>query len=180
MWPLIIVAVLAAADTVQSAPPRAPYEEQACPFECCTYGAWTATSRVSVRRDRRANAPVVFQVASGERVDAVTGVVITTRLGTARAKADGTIFESGVPVKKGSTVSVLHYTGEGTWKIWVNGTTDSWEIDESTEEPFSYQTLRMVSPPVTTWWVQIRNSKGQVGWTTRVDDFKGKDSCGCS
>jgi hypothetical protein len=180
MWPVLIVVVLAAADTLQSTPPRAPHEAWgACPFECCTYGNWTATARVSIRRDRRANAPVVFQVASGERVAAVTGVVIASRLGTARAKADGTIFESGVPVKKG-TVTVLHYVGEGHWQIWINGITDTWEIDESTEAPFSYQTLRMVSPPKTTWWVQIRNGKGQVGWTTRVDDFTGKDRCGGS
>jgi len=25
--------------------------------------------------------------------------------------------------------------------------------------------LRVADPPQTTWWVQIRNARGQVGWT---------------
>ena len=112
---------------------------------------------------------------SGDRVDAATGVVVTTRFGTARAIVDTTIFPSRVPVRKGSEVLVLHYSGEGAWKIWANGTTDTWELDEPTGEPFSGSPLHMVTPPATTWWVQIRNRKGQVGWTTRVDDFEGKE-----
>lgn len=175
MRALFIVAVVTVAGAIQPAPPRVPHEEwKACPFELCTYGQWRATARVPVLRDRRVNAPVAFTVKSGELVDAVTGVVVTTRFGTARAIADTTIFPSQVPVRKGATVLVLHYVGEGAWKIWANGTIDSWEIDEPTGVPFSGSPLHMVRPPATTWWVQIRNSKGQVGWTTRADDFEGK------
>jgi hypothetical protein len=29
-----------------------------------------------------------------------------------------------------------------------------------------------------TWWVQIRNAAGRIGWTSHTDDFDGKDALG--
>src|SRR5690348_4997611 len=73
---------------VQPAPPSGltfPHEDAgACPFECCRYGRWTATSSVAIRRARVAGAPIAFRVAAGETVDALTGVVVTTQPGRGR------------------------------------------------------------------------------------------------
>ena len=32
-----------------------------------------------------------------------------------------------------------------------------------------------VEPQQSVWWVQVQNSKGQIGWTDRPADFDGKD-----
>jgi hypothetical protein len=157
--------------------PRVPHLEwRACPYECCRYGTWTAIERVPILRDRRAGAPVLFHVAPDEIVTAETGVVITSRLGTARSLIDTTIFSSRRPVRKGGTVLVLRYSGEGGWVIWHDGVVDSWEIDEP-GDPFSGSPLQMVSKPATTWWAQIKNAAGQIGWARVVDNFAGP-GCG--
>jgi hypothetical protein len=38
--------------------------------------------------------------------------------------------------------------------------------------------LRVADPPQTTWWVQIRNARGQVDWTDESEHFSGADACG--
>ena len=35
---------------------------------------------------------------------------------------------------------------------------------------------RVVERQQSTWWVQIRNGAGLVGWTNRADAFDGKDA----
>src|SRR5688500_3012645 len=62
--------------------PPVPFEDPgACPFELCTYGEWTARQPVAVRRERRRGSPIVFRVARGETVTAITGVVVTLEAG---------------------------------------------------------------------------------------------------
>jgi len=35
---------------------------------------------------------------------------------------------------------------------------------------------KIVEKSQTAWWVQLRNSKGQVGWTNQPEKFGGKDA----
>jgi hypothetical protein len=59
-----------------------PFEDVgACPFEGCVYREWTAARPVEIRVARRSSAPVAFRLESGERVAAVTGVVVTVKAG---------------------------------------------------------------------------------------------------
>src|SRR6476646_7599510 len=58
--------------------PPLPFEDEgACPFEGCTYRAWTTNMPVRVLKERREDSPVAFELPKGARVTALTGVVVT-------------------------------------------------------------------------------------------------------
>ena len=62
--------------------PRLPYFHwNACPFECCTYRSWKAEAPVKVFKARNTKSEVVFELAKGQWVQALTGVVVTHRYG---------------------------------------------------------------------------------------------------
>lgn len=62
--------------------PSLPYESHgACPFECCTYREWSVDRDTDVFGDYRAKTPAKFHLKRGQKVAALTGVVVTTRLG---------------------------------------------------------------------------------------------------
>lgn len=156
------------------APLTFPYEDRgACPFECCTYRTWTAKEVIAIRRTRRADAPVIFRVRNGEQVDALTGIVTTLRPGRARVEKSATV--AGIRLEATDDVIVLRYAGEGVWKAWFKGAFFSVEISDG---PGREDHLRMIDRPRTAWWVQVRNRRGEIGWTDRPDDFDGTDACG--
>src|SRR3954464_4983659 len=58
--------------------PPLPFEDDgACPFEGCTYRAWTTNMPVRVLTERRQDAPLAFELPKGARVTAVPGLVLT-------------------------------------------------------------------------------------------------------
>jgi hypothetical protein len=156
---------------------RFPYEDYgACPFECCTYRQWTANALTVVRSARILKSPIVFRVVPGEEVIGVTGVVVTTRPGRARVLRPASLGD--VPVAPGDKVLVLHYLGEGNWKLWIKGRI----VEDQVRGPQHVVggeglPARIVEQPRITWWVQIRNNRGQVGWSDRPDHFDHKDRC---
>jgi hypothetical protein len=158
----------------QPAPPSGltfPREEPgACPFECCRYGMWTATSAVTARRARAGDAPPAFRVAAGETVEVPTGVVVTLQPGRARAREAVTL--DGVRLAPGEEVPVLRYAGEGAWVVWAGGRALATEAEEAGGP------LRVLSRPRTVWWVQIRNWRGETGWSDQPERFSGSDACG--
>ena len=158
----------------QPAPPRGltfPREDPgACPFECCKYGRWVASAAVTVRRERLAGAAPAFSVAPGETVDAITGVVVTTQPGRARVLAALTL--DGLTLAAGEEVSVLRYAGEGAYLVCARGRA----VEAESEEAGGH--LRVLSTPRVVWWVQIRNARGEVGWSDQPDRFTGRDGCG--
>lgn len=82
--------------------------------------------------------------------------------------------------KKGDTVYVLSYRGEGEYDLWFNGK----EISD-TGEVWSNGTL--TQSPEFIWWVSIINKDGQRGWLRfknisdsgfeTADKVDGSDSC---
>lgn len=64
-------------------------------------------------------------------------------------------------------VYVLHYVGEGYWKVWHDGKLV--EIDDFPDK---------VSKPKTTWWVKLKTSSGAIGWTIEHGNFENQDACG--
>jgi len=148
-----------------------PREEHgACPFECCWYGGWVARRGLTARRDRTAEAPAAFRIAGGEAVQALTGVVVTTRPGRARALAP--LGLGGVTLAPGDEVPVLRYAGEGVWIVWAGGRPLGVEGEAAGGR------LRVLVTPRAVWWVQIRNRRGEVGWSDQPDLFDGRDRCG--
>jgi hypothetical protein len=153
--------------------PRLPYSDPgACPFECCTYRSWTANKDTTIYTQMRDGSARAFTARKGEVVRGVTGVVITTRAGVATVMANTTIGpRNNIHVRKGETLYLLTYQGEGFFKVWYKGRviTDV-EIDD--------QKIKATRQPESVWWVKIRSKQSKVGWSKLPDNFDNKDQCG--
>jgi len=170
---ITIAAVVGFAVSASAQGPSLPYRDPgACPFECCAYRDWTANKETTIYREMRDGSTRAFTIRKGEKVRGVTGVVITNRAGTATATVNTTIgLHNNIRVKKGDTLYLLTYQGEGFFKVWYKGRVIAdVEIDD--------QKIKVGRQPDAVWWVKVRNKKGQVGWSRLPDNFDNKDRCG--
>jgi len=126
-----------ASDTDQ--PPKRFVDVGACPFECCKYRQWVVRDSVQLM-DRPNGKRVVGALRKDEVVHGLAGEVISTPIA---AKVDREIPET--PIKAGDTFYVLHYDGEGYWKVWFHGKTT-----------FVHQSVVDVPQPKVEWWVKIK------------------------
>lgn len=171
----------AAASTAQSIQPPLPYLDQgACPFECCTYRSWTAERSTTVLSERRRGARKAFDLEPGEKVAALTGLVETTAAGVVRVHEAVTVGDTGhrVELRPGDEVFMLHYQGEGFGLFWFRGKTFTDQFWGS-ELGFvnGRRIFEILALPEVTWWVQIRNAKGETGWSEHPEDYDGADQC---
>lgn len=152
----------------QDEEPPTPFEDQgACPFECCVYREWFAEGNLKALKDRKEGSPVAFEVKEGEKVTALTGVVVTTKPGTARVKKPVVIQD--MRANSGETVYLLTYRGEGVYTVWYKG--------RFVENLDVMEDIEILNKPESVWWVKIKNNKGQTGWTNQPDKFGNKDRC---
>jgi hypothetical protein len=153
--------------------PKLPYTDSgACPFECCTYRQWTANKATVILSSMKDGSSIAFRVKKGEKVTAITGVVITTRAGIIKVLQNTTTGEnSKLHVKAGDILYLLTYQGEGFYKTWYKGKIFSDAFYENTA-------LKQVNEPQAIWWVKFKNRKGRIGWTRLPENFDNKDSCG--
>lgn len=101
------------------APLKLPYVvENSCPFEGCVFRAWVAGRHVAVRTRRSRTAPIAFTVDRWDWVRAVTGVSVIDQPQLIRFVRD---TQTPVARRKGETLEVLEYTGEGFGTIWFDG-----------------------------------------------------------
>lgn len=181
---LVIGLPLCAAQPAASDEPPIPYVDiGACPFEGCVYREWTALAPVVARQERRTAAAVVFNVNKGERVTAITGVVVTTRPGRVLVRRRLALASSSeiLRIEPGQTLFLLTYQGEGFTKAWFQGRFYSGVnaaefLNARCEADPDQCAGQIVERPQSVWWVQIRNDKGQFGWTDAPDRFDGKDA----
>lgn len=166
----------------QSARPPVPYEVNGgCPFETCVYEEWTAKAPVDVRSGRQPNESIVFNLRSGDRIQAVTGVLVTIKPGRVLFKAPVDL-ESGtgpVHVQPGETLYILAYHGEGEATAWFKGRKydrlDGAEFfDARCEKASSACNGSILEWPQRVWWVQLRNARGVIGWTRETEKFDRK------
>jgi hypothetical protein len=170
--------------------PPVPYEDAgACPFEGCVYREWTARTAVAVRRDRKSDSPVLFNLKKGDKVTAVTGIVVTIKAGRVqfREPVDLRFYDHSqrsaafLHVDPSQTLYLLTYRGEGDTKAWFDGGVYD-DVDGSTffngvcDVDPTRCLGKIVEKSQTAWWVQLRNSKGRVGWTNQPNKFDGKDA----
>lgn len=165
--------------------PPVPYVDiGACPFEGCIYREWIANDTVVVRKERRAGAPLIYTVKKGERVSAQTGVVVTVKAGRVqfREPVNLACTSGTLHIEPGQTLFLLTYQGEGSTKAWFRG-----KVYEDVDGAMAFFNSmcdtdpsrcagRIVERPQYEWWVQIRNARGQVGWTNEPGKFDGKDA----
>ena len=187
MLTLVVLAVLAGCSSpappeqprAEPQPPVVRYEgppipfddEGACPFEGCTYREWIANAPVRVLRERRQDAPVAFELRQGERVTALTGVVSTVVPGIVQLMdpVEVETSQGTISMGAGEVFYLLTYEGEGYGKVWIKDRVYT-GVDLSRFKP--------KRNPTAIWWVQVRNQRGQVGWTHHPDAFDAKDRLG--
>ena len=182
--------------------PALPFVDKgACPGEGCVYRDWKVKTRVVTYETWMSGAPVreVFATNPGETVTAMTGVVLVTSAGRAQIRRQITIPalisdqfprqrpSERVSVVPGTVVYLLTSHGEGFFTAWVNGVLVNFDIT-NLEQPKTpgagysgcvrTQTCdgEVLEYPRRTWWVQIRNAAGQIGWTSQTQAFDGYDA----
>ena len=114
-------------------------------------------------------APVSFRLKAGEKVQGVTGVVITTQPGIVRVLKKTTL--ANVSLKSGDQLFLLTNLGEGFSKIWFKG-----RIFEG--DPYDESTYKTIREGKSIWWVKVKNRKGQIGWSRQPENFGNVDQCG--
>jgi hypothetical protein len=163
---------------VGAAPLKLPYVvKHSCPFEGCVFRAWVAGRHVAVRTRMSRTAPIAFTVDRWDWVRAVTGVSIISQPDVIRFVRD---TQRPVDRRKGDTLEVLQYTGEGFGTIWLDG-----RVIEGADLSRIYNGAcgdecdgRVERPGRRVWWIQVENAEGIVGWTDEADAFGNKDALG--
>ena len=158
---LFVVCVRAARPAGEQNPPRVYIDKGACPFECCTYREWVARTDVALL-DSPNGKRTVGTIKKGQKVLALTGEIHSVPL---KFAAQSDYPEAGV--KAGDTIFLLHYVGEGFWKVWHDGKVV--EIDSIPGE---------ASKPKAIWWVELKTPSGAIGWTVEHRNFDNQDACG--
>jgi hypothetical protein len=156
-----LASVVAAQTTGEQKPANNYIDKGACPFECCTYREWIARTDVTLL-DSPNGKKVVGRIKKGERVLALTGEVHSVPLRVIAQHDD-----SDAGVKAGDTIYILHYEGEGYYKVWHDGKV----VDV---ENFSDKAAQ----PKATWWVKLKARSGAIGWTVEHSNFGNQDACG--
>ncbi|HEV2245268.1 MAG TPA: hypothetical protein VGW37_01330 [Terriglobia bacterium] len=169
---------LAFGQTQNAGAPKLPFTDPgACPFECCQYGEWTATSSQRVFKSTSRDSGLAFTIRPGEKVHALTGLVITRKAGIVIVRKQTTFGDITVPA--GGKLLVLHRSGEGEALFWYKGATHSAELDADDVHKGSAQyPWDVLSLPQTEWWVKVRNQRGATGWLLDPQGFRGMDACG--
>lgn len=161
----------------------------ACPFECCTYGRWTADSAVALRAEPDSASPVIATIEKGASVRVPTGEVhvipgrFVVRRDIETYRTDTTVPTIAGTFSPGDTLLVYTYRGEGAWKLRKLGSSEPLveamlaERGTGCEQGGTCDGY-FIAKPRSTWWVRIRPPTGEPGWTADADAFSGKDACG--
>ncbi len=170
-WPIVLalwysgLPLLCQPTPEESHPPSVYVAKGACPFEGCVYREWIARRALTVL-DRPGGSEVA-RINKGDRVQAITGEVHCRPL---RVVADRNHPESGSYeptsplIRKGQVYYLLHYLGEGQWKVWFQGKL----AVIGGRDPDAPK-------PKTTWWAKVKTARGVTGWVVATGNFDGQD-----
>jgi hypothetical protein len=175
---LSIILALALGPGQKAEGPTLPFTDPgACPFECCQYGEWTATASQRAYKSSSRESGLVFTIRPGEKIAALTGLVITRKAGIVIVRKQTNFGDITVPA--GAKLFALHREGEGAYVFWYKGATHSGELyAESVHKGNATYPWDVVSVPQTEWWVKIKNQGGVTGWLLNPREFRGMDACG--
>jgi hypothetical protein len=123
--------------------------------------------------DYRASRAVTLRLKRGERVVALTGVVVTTKFGVGIASP---WVRPASGVEPGDRLDVIHHLSEGHWRYWFDGYLREDAMPTRRQCPTCG--IHLVQEPETVWWVKIRTLNGREGWTRHPEHFSNKDACG--
>jgi hypothetical protein len=176
---LFTAAQLDPALTAHKAPkPALPkVDVNACPFEGCQFGAWTARDRVRLYSTWKSDRKPLRTIARGEAVTALTGIHITFEPSEIQVTAPMPQYG----LKRGDIVFGYKSIGEGYFSAWFNG---YWveEFDGSgIEAPDGSGcrrncTAKLLKPARSEWCVKVKTKDGTTGWIKDGDKFDGNDA----
>jgi len=152
--------------------PQVVIDKQACPFECCRFGKWTARSAVVLYKAPNAGA-LGQKIEKGEMITALTSEVHSKPLQAKVTHTWKSDEDQGVHV--GDTVYILHGIGEGAVALSQNG-----QIKKSSTD-FAFELVDKTGPkaPQFVWWVNVRLQGGTEAWIKNPGEaFDGMDGCG--
>jgi hypothetical protein len=167
--------------TVADPPPQILLN--ACPFECCQFGKWTALGEVKLL-EKPGSAATVATIPKGAKVTAITGEqhIVPLRIDVLRDHAR---------FKKGDVIHLLGHVAECGLAYSLNGVgieqtgTDDDCLDDVLPQDLTGcagdSCWGRLSGPVhdhDVWWVKIRTKAGKQGWTRETEKFHGTDRCG--
>lgn len=156
----------------------------ACPFEGCQYGTWTASAETTVYRAAGDTTSIAFTVPAGTRLDATEGFVLMTQVGIAIAERPSEVYvspEDQRPVAPGDTLLVLDYEGEGSFRVWTDGTLGfSMDVMATGGAGDEGRPFRIVTEPEQQWWARVTAPDGRSGWLwmDRTRPVDGADALG--
>jgi hypothetical protein len=132
-----------------------------CPFECCTYRQWKV-KKTTILYDKPEGTQQIAILNPGDSVKGMTGEVRSIPV-----KMRATHNISMTDIKADDIFYVINYIGEGSWKIWH-------------KEKFTtvHQADVKITKPETTWWVKVKDAKGNIGWSLSDGNFSNQDACG--
>lgn len=166
--------------TNDSAEPKLPViDENACPFEGCTFRKWTVTKDSTLYSTWQDTRTETGKLKPRDRVTGLTGVHVTR-------KPDRILVRQPIPdlgVKPGDVILRYMYVGEGFANIWANG---NWHkeydcsfITEQNGSGCAQGCAAVVTEAgVKEWWVQVKTGNGKTGWVLVQDNFDGMDILG--
>lgn len=159
-------ALPASSDNAKDEPPAVYVSKGACPFEGCVYRDWIAKRNLSVY-DRPDGTEIIDHLRRGERVHAITGEVHCRpmRVVATRDHPEPGSYEPTSPrIRKGQVYYLLHYLGEGQWRVWFRGAITLIE-GRPPDAP----------RPAAKWWAKIKTPRGKTGWVIATNNFDGQD-----
>ena len=160
------------------APALPYYDWKACPFEGCVYREWTARGEITVYDTYQDSRKEIAKLAKGDKVTAVTGVVITFQPGVIHLDRD----YPEATLQRGQTILTYAYRGEGYAAVWFNGeyfpefdiSFTKWPDGTGCGNAHCAATYVDLGKHV--WWAQVKLASGRMGWVEMDHaEFDGTD-----
>ena len=160
-------------------PPSPVIDNNACPFEGCTFGKWLVTHQTTVFTTWKEDRKPWATLQKGEVVIGLTGVHITW-------EPDRVQIFKPIPelqLQPGDIILRYMERGEGFADFWVKG---QWKKDYDgtfiTEKDNSGCLrdciAKVISQGRKDWWVSLKTSQAKIGWVKVERQFKCMDSLG--
>jgi hypothetical protein len=163
---MICAGLLPRAFCQDSAPALPFYDWGACPYEACQYREWTVHQSVTVYDTWEQQRRPIAQLALGDKVTGISGVVVTLKPGLVRMDRD----LPAQNLRSGDTVLTYAYRGEGFSAVWFKGSYRS-EFDltfaklpDGTGCGGDQCAATYIDTGTKTWWAQVKLSSGATGW----------------
>jgi hypothetical protein len=142
------------------------YDWGACPYEKCAYREWTAHRSVTVYDTWEQARRPIAELAEGDKVTGITGVVVTLKPGLIRMDRD-------LPkenLQRGDTVLTYAWRGEGFSAVWFKGryypdfdiSFTKWPDGQGCGGEHCAATYMDLGSK--SWWAEVKLNSGRTGW----------------